>query len=191
MTDAEILERVKNSMSEKRFSHTLRCADMAVRLAKRWGEDEAAAGRTAHLHDIAKEMPYEEQLVLIEESGEELSKTQKSEKIIHAFTGAIIAKRVFSESDEICSAIRWHTTAKEGMTRLEKIIWLADLVEDGRDFPGVEEIRALAFEDLSQALVRGFDTTLNFLIRKEKQIDINMVKARNFEIAAGKDRTYK
>lgn len=187
MTDAEILRHVKNSMSEKRFLHTLRCADMAVRLSARWGEDEEIARRAAYLHDIAKEMPYEEQLELIDKFGVILTDTQKSEKIIHAFAGACIAWHEFSMSEEICGAIRWHTTAKRNMSRLEKIIWLADLVEDGRDFPGVERIRNLAFEDLSAALILGFDTTIGFLLKKGKRIDINMIEARNSEIAAGKD----
>ncbi|MBQ3225361.1 MAG: bis(5'-nucleosyl)-tetraphosphatase (symmetrical) YqeK [Oscillospiraceae bacterium] len=184
MTEKEIEQRVKSVMSEKRYLHTIGCVDMAERLAGRWGADVALARRAALLHDIAKEMPYDKQLSLVDEHGIILNRVQRSEKIIQAFSGAIIAWREFDEPEEVCGAIRWHTTAKSGMTLLEKIIWLADLTEEGRSFDGVCEIRRLAFEDLSRALISGFDTTLRVLISRGCEIDSNMVKARNFEIAA-------
>lgn len=171
-------------MSEKRFVHTEGCVKMAERLALRWGADVALARRAAYLHDVAKEMPYEKQLQLVDEHGIILSRVQRSQKIIHAFSGAIIAWRKFGEPEEVCSAVRWHTTAKHGMSLIEKIIWLADLTEEGRTFEGVSDIRALAFEDLSRALVLGFDTTLRVLISRGSEIDANMIEARNFEIAA-------
>ena len=173
-------------MSKKRFLHTEGCVDMAERLAKRWGEDVASARRAAYLHDITKEMPYEEQLKLTDEFGIILSDTARSEKVIHAFSGAIIAGRDFGESDEVCGAIRWHTTARRKMTGLEKVIWLADLTEEGRTFPGVKKIRALAFEVMREALILGFDTTLAVLLERGSEIDVNMIEARNFEIAMRK-----
>ena len=185
LTEKEISERVKSVMSEKRFRHTEGCVDMAERLAVRWGADKSMARRAAYLNDIAKEMSYDKQLQLVDEHGIILNRVQRSEKIIHAFSGAIIAWREFGEPEEVCGAIRWHTTAKSGMTLLEKIIWLADLTEEGRDFDGVSEIRKLAFEDLSRALILGFDTTLRVLISRGSEIDSNMIKARNFEIASG------
>ncbi len=184
MTEKEIIERVKESMGSRRYLHTEGCVDMAERLAKRWDSDVSLARRAAYLHDVAKEMPYDEQLKLIYGRGIILNEIQRSEKIIHAFTGAVIAKENFGECEEVCGAIRWHTTAKPGMTLLEKIIWLADLTEEGRTFDGVSEIRELAFTDLSKALAKGFDTTLRFLVEKGERIDTNMIKARNSEISA-------
>ena len=131
-------------------------------------------------------MPYDEQCALIERENVVLDGLQGSKKIIHAFSGAIVAKRDFGADDDICSAIRWHTTAKPDMTLLEKIVWISDLTEENRSFPGVGEIRKLALEDIGAALIRGFDTTLGFLIEQGSEIDINMVMARNFEIAARK-----
>ena len=141
MTENEIRSYVKSVMSEKRFLHTEGCVTMAERLAERWGADLSFARRAAYLHDIAKEMPYDAQLQLIDEHGIILSSIQRSEKIIHAFSGAVIAWRKFNEPEEVCGAIRWHTTAKRNMTLLEKIIWLADLTEEGRTFDGVSKIR--------------------------------------------------
>ena len=183
MCEHDIRACVKASMSEKRFKHTEGCVSMAERLAVHWGADVSLARRAAWLHDITKEMPYEEQLQLIDEHGIILTGTQRSKKIIHAFSGSVLAWRKFDEPEEVCGAIRWHTTARRGMTLLEKIIWLADLTEEGRDFSGVSKIRALAFESLADALIMGFDTTLSVLISRGSEIDANMIEARNFEIA--------
>ena len=183
MTINEIIAKVKASMGEKRFVHTEGCVRMAEKLAERWNAPKELAIRAAWLHDIAKEIPYEEQLQTIDKFGIILTGTQKNRKIIHAFTGALIAWQEFEESEEVCGAIRWHTTAHRNMTLLEKIIWLADLTEEGRNFPGVEEIRRLAFEDMEEALILGFDTTLSFLISGGSEIDANMIEARNFEIS--------
>ena len=93
MTEKEIEQRVKSVMSEKRYLHTRGCVDMAERLAEHWGADVALARRAALLHDIAKEMPYDRQKALVDEHGIILNRVQRSEKIIHAFSGAIIAWR--------------------------------------------------------------------------------------------------
>lgn len=183
MTDIEVISRVKAAMSEKRFVHTEGCVKMAEKLAGRWNAPRELAIRAAWLHDIAKEIPYDEQLQMADKFGIILNRTQKNKKIIHAFTGALIAWQDFGECEEVCGAIRWHTTAHKNMTLLEKIIWLADLTEEGRSFPGVEEIRKLAFENIGEALILGFDTTLSFLISGGSEIDANMIEARNFEIS--------
>ena len=187
MTEKEIAERVKASMSEKRFLHTLGCVEMAEKLARLYGADVELSRRAAYLHDITKEMSYSEQLKLVDRFGIILSRTQRSEKIIHAFSGAVLAKEEFGECDEVCDAIRWHTTARAGMTLLEKVIWVSDLVEEGRTFPGVEKLRSLAFENLSDALILGFDTTLRRLSELGSEIDTNMIEAREFELSSRKE----
>ncbi len=179
----ELESAVKERLSEKRFLHTVRCAALADKLAEHWGADREEAYIAAMLHDITKEESYESQLKLLESHGIILSDTQKLPQVIHAFSGALSARLLFSVSDEVYNAIRWHTTARSGMSLLEKIIWLADMCEEGRDFPGVEKIRSLIFSDLSRALVLGFDTTIGFLIKKKQKIDINMIEARNYELA--------
>ena len=183
MTENEIIRTVKTRLSEKRFRHTQGCVDMAEKLSVRWGADVALARRAAWLHDVTKELPYEKQLEIVAKSGDTLTPMQKSEKIIHAFSGAIVAREEFLECEDVCSAIRWHTTARSGMSILEKIIWISDLTEEGRSFNGVEKIRELAFSDISRALVLGFDTTLRVLLENGNQIDTNMIEARNSEVA--------
>ena len=64
----------------------------------------------------------------------------------HSLIGSYIAKYEFGINDEdIISAIKYHTTGKEDMNLIEKIIYIADLIEEDRDFPGVEELRNLVY----------------------------------------------
>ena len=84
-------------------------------------------------------------------------------KLLHAKTGAAFARELFGIEDDIYGAIRWHTTGKPDMTLLEKIIYLADFVEPTRDFPGVEELRELCFEDIDAAMAKGLEMSLEFI----------------------------
>ena len=81
-------------------------------------------------------------------------------KLLHSKTGACMARHVFGEPDEVYEAIFWHTTAKENMTTLEKILYVADYMEPNRSFDGVERLRQLAYSDLDKALLLGVETTI-------------------------------
>ena len=84
----------------------------------------------------------------------------KSPKLLHAKTGAALARDLFGVSDRVYEAIRWHTTGKPDMTLLEKIIYLADYIEPTRDFPGVEKLRELCYEDIDEAMALGLSMSL-------------------------------
>ena len=88
------------------------------------------------------------------------SAERRTPKLLHAKTGAAVARDLFGVPDEIYEAIRWHTTGKPDMTLLEKVIYLADYIEPTRDFPGVEKLRELAYEDLDRALLLGLQMTI-------------------------------
>ena len=77
--------------------------------------------------------------------------SRKYPKTLHALTGSLVAERIFGENEEVVSAIEWHTTGKADMTLLQKIIYVADYMEPCRNFPGVENLRELAFTDLEAA----------------------------------------
>ena len=77
----------------------------------------------------------------------------------HAFTGSLVAERIFGERPEVCSAIRYHTTGRAGMTRLEEILYIADFIEPNRDFPGVEELRQATDESLDRGVLLGLERT--------------------------------
>lgn len=121
----------------KRVPHVMGVEEEAVRLAERWGGDEGMARRAAILHDCTKYLELDDQLRLCRQYGVELDELeQQAVKLLHAKTGACIARDIFGEPDEVYQAIFWHTTAKADMTLLEKIIYIADYIEPNRDFEG-------------------------------------------------------
>lgn len=148
-------------LSPKRIPHVQGCEWEAVRLAKRWGESEEDAAEAGILHDITKKLVLSEQLILSEKYGI-INDTYETAnvKLLHAKTGAALARDLFNISDRVYSAIRWHTTGKPDMTLLEKIIYMADYIEPNRDFPGVDKLRKLAYEDLDAAMVLGLKMSL-------------------------------
>ncbi len=148
-------------LDAKRVPHVAGCEEEAARLAQRWGADEEKAREAGILHDITKKEKLDEQLRLCEKYGIILDEMERSEgKLLHAKTGAGIAKYEFGCDDEVYGAIYWHTTGHEDMTLLEKVIYMADYIEPNRDFPGVEELRKLAYSDLDRALEMGFKMSI-------------------------------
>ena len=160
-------EKVYARLKGHRIAHTAGCESEAVALARRWGEDPETAAVAAILHDVTKNLSDEKQLLLCEKYGIMLDIAEKrNPKLLHARTGAAVARDEFGVSDEIYEAIRWHTTGKPDMTLLEKLIYLADYIEPTRDFPGVEELRQLAFMDLDRAMARGLEMSLREIREK-------------------------
>ena len=151
-------------LNPNRVAHVLGCRDTAVALAKRWGADENDAARAGILHDITKALDGPLQLTLCREYGTILDEFgYKYPKTLHALTGSLVADRIFGESPAVVSAICHHTTGKADMNLLEKIIYVADYMEPCRNFPGVEKLRKLAFEDIDAALKLGLEMTLEHL----------------------------
>ena len=154
-------EAVKPYLTPKRVAHVAGCESEAVKLAMHYGEDAESAAEAGILHDITKKLTREEQLILCDKYGIICDKDQlANEKLMHAITGAALARAEFGVSDAVYSAIRWHTTGKPDMTLLEKIIYMADYIEPTRDFPGVEKLRALAYKDLDAAMALGLEMSL-------------------------------
>ena len=163
----------------KRIPHVSGVEEEAARLARRWGADEILARRAGILHDCTKYLGLEEQLALCRKYGLELDELeQRAVKLLHSKTGACIARDVFGEPDEVYWAIYWHTTAKADMSLLEKIIYMADYIEPNRDFDGVERLRALAYQDLDQALLLGVETTIQEMKEREQPIHPNTLQAQ-------------
>lgn len=148
-------------LKPNRVAHVAGCESEAVRLAQQWGEDPETAAEAGILHDITKKLLLPDQLILCEKYGI-INDTFETEnvKLLHAKTGAAMARDLFNVSDEVYEAIRWHTTGKPDMTLLEKIIYMADYIEPNRDFPGVEELRRLAYEDIDAAMELGLEMSL-------------------------------
>ena len=168
-------------LKHKRIPHVLGTEETAAALARRWGADEEEARRAALLHDCTKNLSREEHLALCRQYGVETDPYEASEaKLLHAKTGAALAKAVYGVSDAVHDAILWHTTGKADMTLLEKIIYLADYIEPTRDFCDLTQLRRLAMEDLDQALLLGLTMAVDDLSRKKMVLHPNSVSARDY-----------
>ena len=165
----------------KRLPHIKGTEETAAALAAFWGLSPEKARRAAILHDCTKYLELDDQLRLCRQYGVELDELeQQAVKLLHAKTGACIARDIFGEPDEVYQAIFWHTTAKADMTLLEKIIYIADYIEPNRDFEGVEELRRLAYEDLDRALLLGVETTIQEMWDRRLPIHTNTLRARDW-----------
>lgn len=169
-------------LAAKRRPHVLGTEEEAVKLARRWGADEEEARRAALLHDCTKRLSREEHLELCRKYGIVPDKAELAAggKLLHAKTGAAVARDVFGVSDQVYNAIWWHTTGKADMTLLEKIIYLADYIEPTRTFGVVKELRKLAYEDLDRCLLRGLDLAVEELSQKGMVLHPNSVCARDY-----------
>lgn len=176
-----LTEKSLSLTRQKRAAHVLGCCQTAVELAEKYGANAEDAARAGILHDVTKALDGPEQLILCGEYDIILDNFErKNDKLLHAKTGAAVAGRLFGENEAVCSAIYWHTTGKADMTLLEKILYLADYIEPNRDFPGVAQLRALAYTDLDAALLDGFEMSLELLEKRGKPIDPNSLAARDY-----------
>ena len=167
-------------LKHKRIPHVLGTEQEAIRLAERYGADVEKARRAALLHDCTKKLDMEEQLALCRRYGIQLDGLeQKALKLLHSKTGAAIARDVFGVDDEIYSAIWYHTTGHANMTKLEKIIYLADYIEPSRDFPGVDKLRKVCYEDLDRGLLMGLEMTIEEMTSMGNPVHHATIEARD------------
>ena len=167
-------------LKHKRIPHVLGTEEEAVRLAERYGADVEKARVAALLHDCTKKLNMDEQKALCAQYGIELDELEeKALKLLHAKTGAAIARDVFGADDEIYDAIRWHTTGRAEMSVLEKVLYLADYIEPTRDFPGVDELRKACYEDLDKGLLMGLEMTIREMTEMGNPIHHHTIEARD------------
>ena len=155
----------------KRLAHIRGCEEEAARLARRWGADEERMRRAAILHDCTKYLTCREHLDICEQYGIELCPLERAtDKLLHAKSGAALARHMFGMDDGIYNAIFYHTTARAGMSLEEKILYVADYMEPNRDFPEVGELRRLAYADLDAAVGMGASLAIQEMIQRDKEL---------------------
>lgn len=149
-------------LSANRIEHCYRTAMLSVQLASRFGADKNKAARAGLLHDIGKNT--DEEAVA---SGADLARIRcSSPPCRHAHVSAVIAARDFDETDaDVLAAIETHTVGAPAMSVLQKVIFVADYIEPGRDFTGLDAIRAVAETDLDAAVYRVYKSTIDYLSR--------------------------
>jgi predicted HD superfamily hydrolase involved in NAD metabolism len=177
-----IKEYLTNTLSTKRLMHSEGTAKTAEKLAIIYNVDSRKAYLAGLVHDCTRETDIAAQnnmLEALELEVDELTLTTK--ELLHALTAEYLMINEFNIYDEeIISAVRFHTTGRENMTLLEKIIFLADVIEPSRDFPGIEYIRQIAKENIDEALLAAFESSIKFLLGKRQMIHPNTLLARNY-----------
>lgn len=152
-------------LTPKRWAHCKSVAAYGYDLAQRWGADPVKAYLAGSLHDIARELSSKEMLDLAGERGRQLSPQEEEHPILlHGYISAMAAQENYSVTDkDVLHAMEVHTLGCEEMSLLDKIIYLADAIEPLRSFPGIEELRDMAFKDLNQALLQCIDQSVGYL----------------------------
>ena len=178
-------ELVRSRLSDKRYEHTINVKKMAVKLAKQYGVDEEKAALAALLHDSAKELSKDEMRAIMQahpeyaEGGE-----SRPTPVWHGICAAILARTEWGVEDEaVLSAIACHTAGKPGMSKLDKIVYLADMSSAERDWPGVNRLRRLERKDLDAAMLMALKQTNDFVLSQGKPLD-PMSKAAYEDIQA-------
>ncbi len=191
MTEIEkIRECVEKRLSPKRFMHTVGVANEAVKLAKRWNESEESAYVAGLIHDYAKEMAIKDMAEKLKEIEISLEYMHDCPALIHGPLAAHMAKTEFGvKNEDILNAICYHTSGRRNMSRLEKIIYLADFIEPNRSFDGVEIVRKLAYENLDKAVLCEADMTIEFVLKRNQVLHMDTVEMRNELLIKIKEET--
>ncbi|KGM97930.1 phosphohydrolase [Clostridium novyi A str. 4552] len=182
-SEDSMIEYLKNNLKPKRFNHSMGVRDTAVKLAKIYGEDINKARISGLIHDCAKYVKDKEMIEIYEEHGNIVDEVEKNmPAILHGKVGSYVAKEVMGVEDkDILNAIAYHTTGRVNMSLLEKIIYIADYIEPLRDFPGVDNLRDIAFGgDLDKALILSFNNTIKYVIEGNQLLHKDTIEARNY-----------
>ncbi|MEG2417990.1 MAG: bis(5'-nucleosyl)-tetraphosphatase (symmetrical) YqeK, partial [Eubacterium sp.] len=165
MTEQQMRKKLKGELKPKRYEHTLNVVKSAELLAARYPCDLDQARLAALLHDCAKNYSGEKLLSVAASAHMEVDAITRMEpQLLHGPVGAVVAQRDYGITETaVLSAIHYHTTGRVGMSTLEKIIYLADFIEEDRNYPGVEKLRVCAMEDLDRAMILAFSNTIRYI----------------------------
>nr|WP_312575910.1 bis(5'-nucleosyl)-tetraphosphatase (symmetrical) YqeK [Sedimentibacter sp.] len=154
---------LEKSVGTKIFGHCIRTMEESQKLAKTYNIDMNKAKIAGLLHDCGKLWD------------------KQTDNLRHAKVGAELAKKKYNIEDvDILNAIRYHTTGREAMSMLEKIIYIADKIEPNRNFEGVEEMRKLAYENINEAIIKSLISTISYVKQRNLELDTESLKTLNF-----------
>lgn len=178
----EIENDVKSVLSEYRFTHSLGVAKKAVELAKIYGVQEETAKKVGIAHDIAKEMTDEEMIEYAKANNIRIDEIETVKpSLLHGKIGADIAAKKFGFTQDMINAIKWHTTGRENMSMLEKIIYVADKTEENRKGTrfNLEKSRELSTQNIDETLIFLMNEFITYNVKNEWLIHPETIKARN------------
>lgn len=181
-----IRRELKRSLPPERYLHSLRVEEESRRLAEKYGADVHVSGLAGLLHDCARDLPDDEvlELALRSPCSRLTERLLKNPVLLHGPAGAVLAREKYGVEDvRALQAISVHTLGSTEMTAEDKVVCLADYIEPGRDFPGVDRLRALAEQDLDLALASALGCTIACLVEAGHEVAIETVLARNHLIS--------
>lgn len=181
-TREELISTIKERLSPPRFTHTINVAKEAEKLAHIYNINREAAILAGLLHDYAREFSERDLLHLAQEAQWPINIVEKENPmLLHGPVAAYLVEKDLGISDPaILQAIRFHTTGCSQMYDVAKIVFLADMLEPTRSYPGVEELRKLAYRgDLDYALLKSLEHSLLYVMGKGFLIHPLSVEARN------------
>lgn len=185
----KIIDYIEENLSEKRKIHTYGVRNTAVYLAEKYGENVDNTIKAALYHDLFRGKD-------IDVINSYVNKYKLDKKYLnnanlaHSKVAAEMIKREFEETNEdIINAVSFHTTGRYGMSKLEKIIFIADAIEPGRDYPVVNRLRELVLKDLDEACLLSIKKTIEFVRSENKFLDPDTIEAQKYfeELTAEKE----
>lgn len=182
-----IKSEIEKLLSLDRFKHTLAVEKEAVKLGQIYGADISKCKIAALVHDCQKDIKGEELINKARAYGIEVDKIQYNyPQLLHGPVGAYYCIYNFGINDkDIINAVYYHTTGRENMSLLEKIIYIADIIEENRCFEGLEDIRKEAYININKALIMSADSTLSYIIKRKDLIHPLTIEFRNSLILEG------
>lgn len=175
------IEKVKPQLTKERFAHSLRVAELSKKLANQFGENEYKAELAGVLHDYAKYRSKEELARWILTTSLPKDLLQYHHELWHGPVGALLVEKELGIQDKVIQeAVHYHTTGRAYMSKLEMIIFLADYMEPGRKFPGVDKVREVAKKNLEQACFMALANTIQYLLGKQATIYPDTFYAYNY-----------
>lgn len=175
-----IYNYIARHSSDSRKDHIDGVVDTADILATRFGADRQKAKLAALCHDLYRGVKNDALNIYVKQLGLQ-KKYLDNPNLAHAKIAAEMMKRDFGiEDEDVLNAVRYHTTGRAGMSTLEKVIFLADSIEPGRNYPGVDEIRQMAETDLDRACLMCLERTIEYINKKGYFLDPDTLDAREW-----------
>jgi len=181
ISEQDAINIIRFRLSKNRFKHSMQVAQIAREMAEHYGVCAEKAYITGLLHDYAKGISGEELISIAEENNliEDQIERQVPD-LLHAPVGACLLKKELGiEDEELLRAVSLHTLGGIEMNDLDKIIYLADMIEPGRDFPGIERLKCVAWRNLDEGMLFGLESTIKYCIYRRRLLHPRTVAVRN------------
>ena len=194
MTIEEMRVLLQQSLKPKRYEHSVRVYETALKMAGHFHADIKKVAIAALIHDCGRQISKEQSVAKAKELGIPVDPVEEAQPILlHAKLGVYYAVHKYgvdANDKEVLDAIRYHSTGTADMTDTAKIVFLADLIEPGRDFEGVEAIRKASFQDLDRGMLLSYDNTIRYLLEDGLLIHPDAIAGYN-QLAANYKATHR